>query len=67
MSYFVGWSGTDTSTDAAGVSNVNSITKLAGTCKTVDEPLSQMPVLTNLQVQPDRNQDTRSSKQSNKG
>ena len=42
---------TDVSSEVPLVSNGNLLTKLATTCKSVEEFLSQMPVLTDVQVQ----------------
>ena len=42
---------TDVSSEVPVVSNANLLTKLATTCKSVEEFLSQMPVPTDVQVQ----------------
>ena len=42
---------TDVSSEVPVASNANLLTKLATTCKSVEEFLSQMPVLTDVQVQ----------------
>ena len=42
---------TDVSSEVPVASNANLLTKLATTCRRVEEFLSQMPVLTDVQVQ----------------